>query len=112
MRNVIEAAFATAFGESGKVLAKAGLATIVSLACSCGVLAADQCSAFRASIRQHGSFVYHYRDPSHPGLDLYERYVSSSLQCGGGYELESKQVTFLPGCQLPTCEKSWGESNH
>jgi hypothetical protein len=74
--------------------------------------AAGSCAAITQAVSDHGSYIHHYRDPAQPGLDLYERFVSSSSQCGGGYLKMSMPVSSLIDCELPSCVKVTGDANY
>lgn len=73
--------------------------------------AADECQVIKASLQEHGSYVQHYRDPNHSNLDLYKRYVNSSLSCNGDEELETAMVPNDPNCQVSECGQSYGRQH-
>lgn len=64
--------------------------------------ATESCSALKNSVNARGSHTYHYKDRSHPTLDLYVQYVIASPQCNTGKEFASRAVPALQNCCIPT----------
>jgi hypothetical protein len=87
--------------------------TSITLAGSIGgsAFAAGQCEVINSGISRNGSYVYHFSDPAHPGIPLYQRYVSSVLQCDNGASLESTPVPLVADCDLPTCKMNFGREH-
>ena len=74
--------------------------------------AAEKCSSIRDSIKASGSYTHHYRDPSHPTIDLFQRYVGSSTQCRAGALLQETTVASLGNCHLGSCMDVYGRGTH
>jgi hypothetical protein len=75
--------------------------------------AADQisCAGLKQAISDKGMYVYHYKDPAKPDLELYTRFVKTALQCNADEALVYSAVPLLKDCDVPTCIQQDGDSS-
>jgi len=98
------------FARNAAIAVPAALGVTAFVATS--AMAATQCQQIQAGIAKTGSYIYHYKDPTHPDLDLYHRLVDSSSQCNAGSVADDAQVEALAGCNVERCFQSWGDSHY
>lgn len=94
--------------SAAAVIAISGVVLLASFASAAS--AAESCASLRSEISDSGSHLYRYKDPKHPDLDLYRKYVKFDTQCSAGRALVTRYVPELVDCQLPTCTAVYGES--
>ncbi|MEF0943307.1 hypothetical protein [Rhizobium sp. BR 362] len=68
------------------------------------------CSSVRDKMAQEGTVVLQYPS-SHPGLMMYNRYVSNSMSCLGQGAMASASVPTSddPKCKMKTCNFTTGK---
>ncbi|QYA17454.1 hypothetical protein [Rhizobium sp. AB2/73] len=94
-------------GARASIVIALGASLMVSVA-----EAADTCSTLKTELSSNGTYIHHFSDPARPSIDLYERYVSSSLQCNANEQAHLFPVTMVAGCELPRCMAVGAQGHH
>lgn len=69
------------------------------------------CSAIHDTLARERAAIFRYPS-STSGVQLYDRYVSGSVQCTAGTEARQSVIPSRDGgCAVVSCRQSWGRNN-